>query len=36
MNKYHKLSLDDLETFKDSSYKDSLKKMVNYVINRNY
>ena len=36
MNKYHKLSLDDLETFEDSSYKDSLKKMVNYVINRNY
>ena len=36
MNKYHKLSLDDLETFKDSSYKDSLKKMVNYVIERNY
>ena len=36
MNKYHKLSLDDLETFKDSSYKDSLKKLVNYVINRNY
>lgn len=36
MNKYHKLSLDDLETFKDSSYKDSLKKMVNYVIQRNY
>ena len=36
MNKYHKLSLDDLETFKDSSYKDSLKKMFNYVINRNY
>ena len=36
MKKYHKLSLDDLETFKDSSYKDSLKKMVNYVIERNY
>ena len=36
MNKYHKLSLDDLETFEDSSYKDSLKKMVNYVIERNY
>ena len=36
MNKYHKLSIDDLETFKDSSYKDSLKKMVNYVIERNY
>ena len=36
MNKYHKLSLNDLETFKDSPYKDSLKKMVNYVINRNY
>jgi len=36
MNKYHKLSLDDLETFKDSPYKDSLKKMVNYVIERNY
>ena len=36
MNKYHKLSIDDLETFKDSSYKDSLKKMVNYVIDRNY
>ena len=36
MNKYHKLSLDELDTFKDSSYKDSLKKMVNYVIERNY
>ena len=36
MNKYHKLSLDDIETFKDSPYKDSLKKMVNYVIERNY
>ena len=36
MNKYHKLSLDDLETFKDSAYKDSLKKMINYVIQRNY
>ena len=36
MKKYHKLSLDELDTFKDSSYKDSLKKMVNYVINRNY
>ena len=36
MKKYHKLSLDDLDTFKDSSYKDSLKKMVNYVIERNY
>ena len=36
MNKYHKLSLNDLETFKDSPYKDSLKKMVNYVIERNY
>ena len=36
MKKYHKLSLDDLDTFKDSSYKDSLKKMINYVIERNY
>ena len=36
MKKYHKLSLDELDTFKDSSYKDSLKKMVNYVIDRNY
>ena len=36
MNKYHKLSLNDLEAFKDSPYKDSLKKMVNYVIDRNY
>ena len=36
MNKYHKLSLDDLEIFKDGAYKDSLKKMINYVIQRNY
>ena len=36
MKKYHKLSLDDLDTFKDSSYKESLKKMINYVIERNY
>ena len=36
MNIYHKLALDELETFDDSSYKKSLKKMINYVIQRNY
>ena len=36
MNMYHKLALDELETFDDSSYKDSLIKMINYVIQRNY
>ena len=36
MNIYHKLALDELETFVDSSYKKSLKKMINYVIQRNY
>ena len=36
MNMYHKLALDELETFDDSSYKKSLKKMINYVIQRNY
>ena len=36
MNRYHKLALDELETFDDSSYKKSLKKMINYVIQRNY
>jgi len=36
MNMYHKLALDELETFDDSSYKDSLTKMINYVIQRNY
>ena len=36
MNKYHNLALDDLELFDDSPYKDSLKKMINYVIQRNY
>ena len=29
MNIYHKLALDELETFDDSSYKKSLKKMIN-------
>ena len=29
MNMYHKLALDELETFDDSSYKKSLKKMIN-------
>ena len=36
MNMYHKLALDELETFDDCSYKDSLTKMTNYVIQRNY
>ena len=36
MNMYHKLALDELETFDHSSYKDSLIKMINYVIQRNY
>ena len=36
MNKFHNLALDELETFEDSLYKDSLKKMINYVIKRNY
>ena len=36
MNMYHKLALDELETFDDCSYKDSLIKMINYVIQRNY
>jgi len=36
MNKFHKLAIDELETFDDSLYKDSLKKMINYVIQRNY
>ena len=36
MNMYHKLALNDLETFDDSSYKNSLTKMINYVIQRNY
>ena len=36
MNRYHKLALDELETFDDCSYKDSLTKMINYVIQRNY
>ena len=36
MNKDHNLALDDLELFDDSPYKDSLKKMINYVIQRNY
>ena len=35
MNMYHKLALNELETFDDSSYKKSLKKMINYVIQRN-
>jgi octaprenyl-diphosphate synthase len=36
MNMYHKLALDELEIFDDSSYKESLTKMINYVIHRNY
>ena len=36
MNKYNKLALDELDTFEDSQYKNSLKKMINYVIQRNY
>ena len=36
MNMYHKLALDELETFDDCSYKESLTKMINYVIQRNY
>ena len=36
MNMYHKLALGELETFDDCSYKDSLTKMINYVIQRNY
>lgn len=36
MNIYHKLALDELETFDDCSYKESLTKMINYVIQRNY
>ena len=36
MNMYHKLALDELEIFDDSSYKESLTKMINYVIQRNY
>lgn len=36
MNMYHKLALDELETFDDCSYKNSLIKMINYVIQRNY
>jgi len=36
MNMYHKLALNELETFDDSSYKNSLTKMINYVIQRNY
>ena len=36
MNKYHQLSLKELEDFKDSRYKDSLITMINYVIQRKY
>ena len=36
MNKYHKLALDELEFFKESSYKESLTLMINYVIQRKY
>jgi octaprenyl-diphosphate synthase len=36
MNMYHELALDELEIFDDSSYKESLTKMINYVIHRNY
>tara|TARA_E500000081_G_C6125338_1_gene350421 strand:+ start:1174 stop:2151 length:978 start_codon:yes stop_codon:yes gene_type:complete len=36
MNKYHQLSLKELEDFQDSRYKDSLISMINYVIQRKY
>ena len=36
MNKYHQLSLKELEDFQDSRYKDSLITMINYVIQRKY
>lgn len=36
MNKYHQLSLKELEDFHDSRYKDSLISMINYVIQRKY
>ena len=36
MNKYHQLSLNELEDFQDSRYKDSLISMINYVIQRKY
>ena len=36
MNKYHQLSLKELEGFQDSRYKDSLILMINYVIQRKY
>ena len=36
MNMFHKLALNELETFDDCSYKESLTKMINYVIQRNY
>lgn len=36
MNKYHQLSLKELEGFHDSRYKDSLISMINYVIQRKY
>ena len=36
MNKYHQLSLKELEDFQDSRYKHSLISMINYVIQRKY
>ena len=36
MNKYHLLSLKELEDFQDSRYRDSLISMINYVIQRKY
>ena len=36
MNKYHQLSLKELEDFQDSRYKNSLISMINYVIQRKY
>ena len=36
MNRYHQLSLKELEDFQDSRYKDSLISMINYVIQRKY
>ena len=36
MNKYHNKALDQLHLFDDSIYRSSLKKMINYVIQRNY
>ena len=36
MNRYHQLSLKELEDFQDSRYKHSLISMINYVIQRKY